>query len=135
MLDDIGCNDLYNVKTGDYVFLYNEAGSIAVYNLSNQTAENIARSAEGEYWGAYLGPGGTIYDDPSYESYSPEWSTSNLAWCDEHFAEEGWMTYSQFLEECMQKDRSPRRSFVRKKSYSLVFINFLKSIYAPLNSS
>lgn len=98
MLNEIAVNDLYNPKTGDYVFLYNETGSIAVYNLSNETAEEIARSAGEECWSAFLGPGGTIYGD-----------TSNYEWCKKHYMEEDWMECGQFLEQCMEKEESAER--------------------------
>lgn len=62
--DDV---DLYNVLTGEYIFKYNEAGSIAVYDVSLEEAKKLEEESQisNEYWGAYLGVGGNIYDDPS----------------------------------------------------------------------
>lgn len=56
--------DLYNLNTGAYVFLYNIDGGICVYYLDSEEAYDIAKQAEGEYWGAFLGAGGNVYDDP-----------------------------------------------------------------------
>ena len=36
-----GERDLYNLETEDYIFKYNEGGSIAVYNLSREEAEEL----------------------------------------------------------------------------------------------
>ena len=79
--------DLYNAETGQYVFNYNECGSIAVYYLSSDRAEELKELSKEheEYWGAFLGPGGYIYDDPSYEDFDEEWSCSNLDWCKEYY--------------------------------------------------
>ena len=77
--------DLYNAEEEKYVFLYNDCSSIAVYDISNEEADELRKlSAEnGEYWGAMLGPGGRIYDDPSYEDYD-ENLCSNLNWCNDN---------------------------------------------------
>lgn len=85
--------DLYNVNTGDYVFLYGESGSIAVYNLSMEEALKLEEMSkiDGEYWGANLGIGGSIYDDPSHEYFNPETDQSNLDYCKEVFDKKGWI--------------------------------------------
>ena len=78
MLDTILCgNDLYNAETGEYVFQYSESGSIAVYTLNENTVLKLRQMSEdeGQYWGAFLGPGGLIYDDPIF----------NLDWCEAHY--------------------------------------------------
>lgn len=101
--------DLYNPNTGEYVFLYNEAGSIAVYILSEEEAADLERQARAshEYWGAFLGIGGSIYDDPSHEHYSPDLQ-SNLEWCENAYREEGWIDVSpkklNNLTNTMQKE-------------------------------
>lgn len=78
--------DLYNPVTEQYVFCYNAAGSIAVYNISNKEASKLREMAKqaGEYWGAFLGPGGYIYDDLGYEDYE-EGDISNLDWCNNNY--------------------------------------------------
>lgn len=86
--------DLYNKETEQYVFLYNGAGSIAVYDIEEQEADALIASshaAGGEYWGAFLGVGGNIYDDPSYEYYSDE-IPSNLDYCKENYDKGQWFT-------------------------------------------
>lgn len=59
--------DLYNALTEEYVFGYNTDGAIAIYNVSIEQAKELEEKTKtsGEYWGAYLGAGGTIYDNPS----------------------------------------------------------------------
>lgn len=58
--------DLYNVLTEEYVFRYNTDNAIAVYNISLEEAKELDEKSQGsgEYWGVYLGAGGTIYDNP-----------------------------------------------------------------------
>ncbi len=68
MADSVMNNhDYYNEKTGIYCFRYNESGSICYYRLTNEqaikTAEKVRKTGE-TYWGAALGPGGYILDDP-----------------------------------------------------------------------
>lgn len=85
MLAELNNHDLYCEEKGIYVFLYNDAGSIAYYNLSPTEARAIQAQAKesDEYWGAFLGPGGYIIDDPTYENFT-QGSQTNLEWCEEH---------------------------------------------------
>ena len=78
--------DLYNKDTEQYVFKYTECGSICVYSIDNDHAEKLKKQKEedGEYWGAHLGIGGHIYDDPSHEDYR-EGDYSNLDWCNDNY--------------------------------------------------
>lgn len=76
--------DLYNPKTGDYVFHYNDKDAIAVYSLTKQEAEALAK--EDDYWGAYLGFGGRIYDNPT-------------EYAEEHYSDEGWLTCDDFAKD------------------------------------
>lgn len=66
--------DLYCPGEMLYVFEYGASGSLAVYNITTDEAEDLARecaeSAFEEYWGGFLGPGGRIYDTP--EDYGNE---------------------------------------------------------------
>lgn len=92
MLDAIlnGEKDLYNVKTGDYVFHYSESGSIAVSNLTSEEAEEIDKKAieNGEYWGAFLG-GGEIWDDPERAAENEQ--DCNLDYCKKVYNLDGWV--------------------------------------------
>ena len=97
-------NDLYNPNTNTYVFLYNEAGSIAAYDwIDNNFASDLAR--EQEMWSGQLGPGGYIYDDPSYEDYD-EMAMDNLDWCNNNY-EGTWIDTDDLLEwlDTMKKKR------------------------------
>lgn len=88
--------DFYNINTGDYVFNYNECGSIAAYTLSLEKAAEIQEKAKADkqYWGAYLGPGGRIYDDLSRVE-DCNLTTDNLEWCKEKFALPGWVEVTE----------------------------------------
>lgn len=83
MLEKIKVNDYYNYITEEYAFIYNDRGSIAVYTVGKDEANRLSKQAKenDEYWGAFLGPGGYIYDEPE-----------NSEWCGSHFKEDGWIT-------------------------------------------
>ena len=81
--------DLYNRETEQYVFNHSGCGNIAVYYISNEDADELAK--EDDYWGAYLGVGGAIYDSEEYirENYpedktNADWYT-NIDWCNENY--------------------------------------------------
>lgn len=71
--------DLYCVELGIYAFLYNEDGAICTYQIDLQEAKKLATDTanleQSGYWGQFLGAGGDIHDDDSfdrntqYESY------------------------------------------------------------------
>lgn len=85
----LSCRGLYNPKNGTYVFAYNEYDSIVVYNgIDRSKASELVEKAQshGEYWGAFLGPGGYIYDA---ERANPHVST-NIEWCNAHYVG-GWV--------------------------------------------
>ncbi len=99
--------DIYNTATGDYIFLYNELGSLARYTLSSEEAMALAvRGAdEGLYWGAYLGIGGSIYDslecinEYGFDTGDEPAIDQALTLCEELFKEEGWVVADEsFLE-------------------------------------
>lgn len=80
--------DLYSPEKELYVFLYNDAGSIAAYSVDRDEAmrlSGLSIAHEGENWSAFLGVGGQIYDDSSYERYD-ENRQSNLDYCNTVFA-------------------------------------------------
>lgn len=66
MYDMIVHSDIYNDEKELYAFLYNEEGAICVYHITNDEAKKLEQKKKNfdEYWGAFLGIGGTIYDDP-----------------------------------------------------------------------
>ena len=82
--------DLYNVNSGQYLFHYNNDEAICCYWLGWDKAKELAewsRESDGEYWGAFLGPGGWIYDDP--------WECIESGTCEEA----GWIYCDDFLKE------------------------------------
>lgn len=86
-------SDLYNKDDGIYVFVYNESGSIATYNIGVKRASELNRGSVEtcEYWSGQLSFGGLIYDDPSYADFNPN-KKSNLEWCNENY--KGDWTYT-----------------------------------------
>lgn len=78
MYDKITHNDLYSDEDELYVFNYNDDGAICVYHITNKEAKELEqKSLElNEYWGAFLGIGGDIYDNPMdfcNEHYEGRW--------------------------------------------------------------
>lgn len=84
ILDDV---DMYNPKLGVYAFRYNEEDAIAFYHLGKAFATSIALKANeiNEYWGAILGPGGIIYNNPD-------------EFIDRFGDKAGWITCDEFYE-------------------------------------
>lgn len=52
--------DLWNEKTGVYLFRYGDNGSVCRYVLDKDYAEKISKEAGDESWSAYLGAGGEV---------------------------------------------------------------------------
>lgn len=100
-------NDLYNKNSGLYVFVYNDAEALCFYTLSEDEAKSVASKANesGEYWGAYLGWGGSILDDPEYDHfrYSENEGERDLYlkpsfdFCEERFKNDGWVETNERL--------------------------------------
>ena len=93
-------NDLYNQNIETYVFVYSDAGSIAYYSIDNDHAKELSQTAKeyNEYWGAFLGCGGYIVDDPDSDSYR-EGRETNLEWCEGCYMEEGWVNTNDYPQE------------------------------------
>lgn len=53
--------DLYSPSLELYLFAYNEDGAICAYTVTEEKAQELNKQEE--YWGAYLGAGGNIYDN------------------------------------------------------------------------
>lgn len=84
--------DLYNLETGDYIWCYNDCGSIAVDNFSIEEAEKLEQEAVRTYtyWAGLIGGGSTIYDDPSSEHWEDGQET-NLNYCEEVYNKGTWI--------------------------------------------
>lgn len=135
-------SDFYNINTGDYVFGYNDSGSIAVYNLDLDEALGLQNSPYrdcGAYWGGLLGVGGYIYDDVSYESRN-EYAPTNKDFCDDNYASDGWIELDYScgeIDESLNEGRSCYamsqdqmsdwndicKAFAKKVGAKLVFVN------------
>lgn len=93
MLDYITTgSDLYNLETGDYIWCYNDCGSIAVDNFTIEEAEQLELEAikEDMYWGGLIGGGSIIYDDPSHELWE-DGDETNLDYCKEVYNKGIWI--------------------------------------------
>jgi hypothetical protein len=88
--------DLYSKKLEMYVFLYNEDGAIAVYDDidSFDVARLVVKAKSiNECWAAFLGPGGNILDDDTYdrETERDKYLLPTRAFCEEYFENDDWM--------------------------------------------
>ncbi len=90
--------DLYSEKAEKYVFCYNEAGSLCCYTIDTDEAKELASQAveHDEYWGAFLGVGGYIWDDPSYDGFDPDNHSSNLDLCEDLVEFDDWVDTRQY---------------------------------------
>ena len=90
------CNngELYNPVKEVYMFQYNEDGALCYYCVSEDHAAELAlKSIEnGEYWGAYLGTGGHIYE-----------TEEALEICND-FADENWINCCEYAASILLKE-------------------------------
>lgn len=81
--------DLYNTKTGEYVFAYNEDNAICVYTIDPEHATQLARKTTQtkSQWSEFLGMNGSaIYDTPK-----------NIQWCINSYASDFWIHTKDYL--------------------------------------
>ncbi len=76
--------DLYSPEAEIYVFVYNNRGAIAYYNISKERVSELAGMAREyeDYWGAFLGIGGWIIEpeDEDYEYFDDPTGTEIENW-------------------------------------------------------
>ena len=91
--------DLYSPSLGYYVFLYNEAGAVCHYELDAEEAKELAEltAVDGEYWAAFLGVGGHIWDSPDDEFNKPNEGCSSVDFCEAYYQDE-WIDTQDFLK-------------------------------------
>ena len=89
--------DLYSPDLEMYVFSYNDFGSICVYDIDKDEAKELSRQAQehDEYWGAFLGWGGGIIDEPDHPCYEDGRETP-LDFCKEFYAAGEWYSTSDW---------------------------------------
>lgn len=86
-LDALDCGDYYNPITETYVYVYNDCGSICFYSVDVEYAKELIKKQldwDGEYWGAFLGRGGSIVDSEEYDEYE-EGDCTPLDWCEGNY--------------------------------------------------
>jgi hypothetical protein len=103
MYDYLIGRDLYSKSLGIYAFEYNDAHAICIYYLQPEEVAKLIEKSKGteNYWGAYLGWGGSILDDSDYDDdehrYSSDENMRNLYlkpsidFCEETYMVEDWM--------------------------------------------
>ncbi len=100
-------HDLYNPETGEYVWLYNEVGSIAVDKLSEEDILRILKEREpGESWSGYIPGGADIWDDVNYDGYKVPKGCTNLDYCEGHYAD-NWVdceVYGCYVEHNQSRE-------------------------------
>lgn len=98
--------DLYSPTLGYYVFLYNEAGAICHYELDTEEAKELATQAaeDNEYWAAYLGVGGHIWDSPDDETFKPSLGCNNMDFCEAYYQND-WIDTRDFLKYYKRQER------------------------------
>lgn len=87
MLDFINDgHDLYCEKDCTFVAIYNNYDGIVTYFLTAEDAMECEKYREetGDCWLGCLGPGGDIYDDPSYPYFDKN-LMSNLDFCEQNY--------------------------------------------------
>lgn len=130
--------DLYSKSLGIYAFVYNNAQAICIYNLQqDEVVKLIEKNKEtNEYWGAHLGIGGSILEDPDYDDdehrYNEDEAMRNLYlqpsidFCEMHYKVEDWMdtkdvtaeyvlsevkTFEEKTEKMLEKALSEKKMF------------------------
>lgn len=86
-LDALEWGSYYSPASETYVYVYNDCGSICYYNVSIEKAKELIKESlefDGEYWGAFLGRGGYIVDDETYEEWE-EGDDTPLDWCEYNY--------------------------------------------------
>ena len=96
-LRDVG--DLYSPDECIYVFNYSESGALAVYGICELKAKELSRDSKkaDEYWGAFLGPGGSVYDVPD-EQCDVDYA---MKFCEDWYKSEWYDTrdYAEILKK------------------------------------
>lgn len=75
--------DIYNPMTELYCFEYNEAGAVCSYCVDIFEAFRLLEQAvmKHDFWSAFLGPNGDIWDAPDDEMSPPNPGCSNIEFC------------------------------------------------------
>ena len=99
--------DLYSPSEKTYVFVYNQDGSICTYdNISEEKASILME--QDEYWGAYLGCGGGIYDteeyinkqnDPDLLAMAESLRHLAIQWCEDMIGVADWIDVTPKKED------------------------------------
>ena len=122
-----GDRDLYNPETGEYVWRYNEAGSIAVDRLNNVDilrildeieVFRILQDKEGyESWSGYIPGGSDIWDDTSYDGCKVTKGCTNFDYCKGHYAE-NWVDCKEYGLWLLKKQEVNKRMSEGTLGYS-----------------
>ncbi|MBR2401261.1 MAG: hypothetical protein IKB01_00640 [Lachnospiraceae bacterium] len=111
--------DLYSKELGIYIFEYNDAHALCYYYLRPSEVVSLLKKREetNEYWGAYLGIGGYILDDPEYDDDEHRYNESedvralyikpSLNFCKDTYMVEDWLCTDDVTPEyVMQTEKA-----------------------------
>ena len=108
--------DLYSKSLDTYVFEYNDAGALCTYGLYLEDVVKLIEDSKKyeEYWGAFLGLGGSILEDPDYDDdehrYNEDETMRNLYlrpsldFCEETYMVEDWMDTDDVTVEYVMEE-------------------------------
>lgn len=109
----IAGNDLYNVKTGDFVYVYNDADALCLHFLDEHQVKDVIREAsyDKDCLGAFL-TGGEVLDDSKYDEfrYSEEeamralYLAPSYDYCKEAYDMDGWINIKEYAEMVQEKE-------------------------------
>jgi len=140
-------SDLYSKSLGIYVFEYNDAHTLCYYHLNPYgVMEILKRKKEtGEYWGAYLGIGGSILDDPDYnddyhryhedEAVRALYLKPSLDFCEKLFMTEDWMDTDDVNEAYIEQlARDFLNDYINKNNIEDICMLFDKTLLVECTS-
>lgn len=106
-------HDLYNPETHHYVWLYNEAGSIAVDRLSKDDVFRILDEKDaGDSWSGYISGGSDIWDDVGYDGCEVPVGRSNLDYCMWHYTE-NWVDCKVYECSLLEEKNNKKEEVLR----------------------
>ena len=133
--------DLYNRELELYVFGYNEYGSIAAYHIANEDASRLAQKAAAahEYWSAFLGPGGAIYDSLAYKQQhgilTEKAFDEALEYCNNCFDKGVWvlpdLNWQKKGREKKKKREGKKSHIIIRNDLPKIYLNLKKKFYFP----
>ena len=85
--NELQFSDMYCPELGYYVFSYNDRGAVCHYDIDLEEAAELSKMSRkyNDYWAAYLGPGGHIWDAEGDTETPPNPGCSNKDFCEAYY--------------------------------------------------